>query len=260
MTIDHSSNLPDEQSSMNFKTLLLLLFGISAGITLAIIILPFWAPNMAASMLGQDPKVFWFLSRATAFVAMGLLWISMALGLAITNKLAHLWPGGPTAFAIHEYTSILGLALVLFHGLLLLGDHYIHLNLAQILLPFGSITFKPFWVGLGQSSLYLWALVAGSFYVRKAIGKKTWRLLHFATFIAYLAALVHGLMVGSDSSANWAITFYWFTGGSLLFLFIYRILVSLFPSPKLNFTPGDKPITSGITQQPEPVFDTTEDS
>ena len=37
---------------------------------------------------GVEPKAYWYLSRSSAIVAYILLWISMVLGLAITNKLA----------------------------------------------------------------------------------------------------------------------------------------------------------------------------
>ena len=100
----------------------------------AILLLPTWLPNMATSLTGTEPKVFWYLSRATAFVSLSILWLSMALGLGISNKMARLWPGAPAAFAIHEYVSLLGLAFALFHALILLGDHYINFTLAQFAL------------------------------------------------------------------------------------------------------------------------------
>ena len=55
--------------------------------------------GMSASLLGPEPKAYWYLARSTAFVAYGLLWLSMTLGLMMTNKMARLWPGGPAAFA-----------------------------------------------------------------------------------------------------------------------------------------------------------------
>src|SRR5919206_3851292 len=97
-----------------------------------------WLAGIQASLAGTDPKAFWYLSRATAFVGFGLLWLSMALGLSITNKLARLWPGGPAANDLHEYTSLLGLAFGCFHGLILLGDGYSNYSLAQLLLPFAT--------------------------------------------------------------------------------------------------------------------------
>ena len=151
----------------------------------------------------------------------------MALGLTITNKMARLWPGGLAAFAIHEYTSLLGLAFALFHGVVLLGDHYINYNLAQILVPFASRNYLPFWVGLGQVGFYAWGIITFTFYIRRWIGQKTWRFIHFGSYIMFFMALLHVLTAGGDSGALWAQWFYWLTGGSLIFLFIYRVLFSL---------------------------------
>ena len=160
------------------------------------------------------------------FVALGLLWVSMMLGVGITNKLARLWPGIPPAMAIHEYTSLLGLFFAGFHALILLGDQYSQYKLVQLLMPFGSVQYRPTWVGLGQLGFYAWFIIAVTFYIRKAIGKKTWRVIHYASFVCYLVAVIHGLVSGTDTAAIWAQDFYWITGGSLLFLLVYRILTS----------------------------------
>ena len=94
----------------------------------------------------------------------------MALGLAITNKLARAWPGGPTIAALHDYTSLLGLAFGCFHALILTGDRYTNYTLAQVLVPFASVNYRPLWVGLGQIGLYLMGIVGLSLYVRRWIG------------------------------------------------------------------------------------------
>src|SRR5947207_8775577 len=47
----------------------------------------------------------------TTLFRSGLAWLSMAYGVLISNKLARVWPGGPTAFALHEYTSLLAKAV-----------------------------------------------------------------------------------------------------------------------------------------------------
>jgi predicted ferric reductase len=222
-----------EESSINLQTLLSLLLAMTLGLLLAVLVLPRWMPSMAFSLSGDQPRAFWYLARASSFAAMTLLWISMALGLGISNKMARLWPGAPASFAIHEYVSLLGLAFVLFHALILLGDHYIGFTLAQLLMPFSTASYRPVWVGLGQISFYLWLIVTLSFYVRKGIGQKTWRALHYASFLMYLLGLFHGIFSGTDSGADWVQKYYWFSAGSLLFLLLYRILAStadkLFP-------------------------------
>lgn len=222
-----------EESSVNFQTFLSLLLAMSIGLLLAVLVLPRWMPNLGYSLSGESPRAFWYLARASAIASLSLLWISMALGLGISNKMARLWPGAPAAFAIHEYVNLLGLAFAIFHALILLGDRYIGFTFAQLLMPFSTVAYRPLWVGLGQVGFYVWLLVTLSFYVRKSIGQRTWRLVHYASFLMYMLGVSHAILSGTDSGTDWLQKYYWITAGSLIFLLIYRILAStadkLFP-------------------------------
>jgi predicted ferric reductase len=223
-----SPKLPVEnefnKSSVNIEFFLLVILAMILGLLFATLLLPAWLPKLATSLVGESPKAYWYLSRATAFVSLSILWLSMALGLGLSNKMARLWPGAPAAFAIHEYVSLLGLAFVLFHALILLGDHYIKFTVAQIFLPFSTLAYRPLWVGIGQVGFYVWLLVALSFYIRSRIGQKTWRVIHYLSFLMYSMGLLHGLFSGTDTSATWAQWYYWISGSSLMFLFIHRIV------------------------------------
>jgi predicted ferric reductase len=203
------------------------LLAVAAGTLLAVVVLPTWLPDLVATVNGEAPKVFWYLSRGSALVAYLLLWGSMAAGLAISNRMARLWPGGPAAVDLHQYLSLLGLAFGLFHALILTGDEYIQINVLRALLPFAVQSYKPVWVGIGQISFYVWFMVVGSFYVRKRIGTKSWRWIHYASFLAFALALAHGLVSGTDSAHPAAAGLYWLSGGSVLFLLYYRILVTV---------------------------------
>jgi predicted ferric reductase len=213
-----------QKPAVPWPVVLLGLVSVASGAVLAALLLPGWLPNLSASILGPDPKVFWYLSRGSAILALGLLWFSMAWGLLITNQLARLWPGGPAAFDLHQYSSVLGLGFSLFHALILLGDRYIGYSLAQIALPFASLSYRPLWVGLGQLGFYLSALLVGSFYVRRRIGQRSWRLIHYASFLMFILACAHGIASGTDSQATWVVSLNWFYAASLIFLLIYRIL------------------------------------
>jgi len=224
------------ESSVNLQSFVLFLLACLSGLLVAVLLLPTFLPNMAFSLSGDAPKAYWYLSRATAFVSLSLLWLSMALGLGITNKMARLWPGMPATFAMHEYVSLLGLAFALFHALVILGDRYINFTLLQILVPFSTLEYRPFWVGIGQIGFYIWVIVAGSFYIRPWIGQKSWRLLHYASFGLYLLGIMHGIFSGTDTSMNWAQNYYWFSFGSLIFLafmrFVGSLINTLFPVKK----------------------------
>jgi len=184
---------------------------------------PAWLTALMASLAGAQPMAYWYLSRASAIVGYFMLWGSMVLGLAITNKLARAWPGGPTFAALHEHTGWLGLVLSAFHGLILLGDSYIGYNLNQILIPFASDAYRPFWVGLGQISLYLMAFVVISFYLKRWISYRLWRTLHYLSFAVFALGLLHGLFAGTDSAGLSMLLVYWSSAVSVVGLIAYRI-------------------------------------
>jgi predicted ferric reductase len=218
--------------------IVLTLMAALTGTLFAVTRYPAMLPGLASSLLGAEPKAYWYLSRATALTAFFLLWISMAMGISITNRLAKVWPGGPTAFELHEFFSLLGIAFALFHGAILMGDHYIHYGLTQVLVPFTSQQYKPFWVGLGQLSFYIWGFVVLSFYLRKRINTRNWRLIHYATYLVFVLALVHSIVSGTDSGVSWTNIIYWTSFATLFFLLVYRILVSASGRQKRPATTG----------------------
>ena len=244
MTITQTKNKEGDESFFGLRPYLVGFVALVAASLIIIPLLPALISNFLYSFSGHAPKVYWYLSRSAGFVGLTVLWLAMALGLSITNKMARLWPGAPTAFAIHEYVSLLGLAFVAYHGLVLIGDHFVDFSLPRLLVPFSidwkignqligfslpqlaapfAAQSKPFWIGLGQVAFYVWIMAALSFYVRRWIGQKTWRLIHYANFATYIMGWLHGTFTGTDSTVPWVQWYYWISGGSLLVLLAYKI-------------------------------------
>lgn len=217
---------PSTSAMLVAVEVMLLVLAFLVGVAAALITQPLWQPNLSASLLSVEPKAFWYLSRSSAFVAYGLLWLSMVMGLLMTNKLARSWPGVAAAFDLHQHVSLLGLLFAAFHALILLGDQYIGYTVPQLLVPFASTAYRPLFVGLGQVGIYVMALVSVTFYMRRWIGKHAWRVIHFLSFAVFLMVLAHGLLSGTDSTAGWVQAMYWVTGGSVLFLTVYRVLLA----------------------------------
>ncbi|MDR3576510.1 MAG: hypothetical protein P4L50_21805 [Anaerolineaceae bacterium] len=211
------------------QDLLIIGLVLAAVLLFVINLLPQWMPALMSSASGSQPKIYWFLSRGSAIAAYWLLWLSVAMGVSISNKMARIWPGILPASEIHQFTGLLGLAFALFHGLILTGDAYINISIPQALIPFATQSYRPTWVGIGQVVFYVWALIVLSFYVRKHIGKKAWRALHFTGYLCFLGVMVHSLYSGTDATTNWSQYVYWFSGISLLPLVVYRVLTSQFP-------------------------------
>ncbi len=212
----------DYESAVSWQTALSFFLAATLGAALALWILPHWLPALFSDISAQ--KVYWHLARSSGVVAYLLLWLSTALGLLITNRMARIWPGGPTAFDIHQFGSLLAVAFTSFHALILLGDEYIGYTVAQILIPFAAAGYEPVATGLGQVAFYLTLLLIISFYVRTRIGRRAWRMIHYASFLVFILITLHGLIAGSDASTLWPL--YLASAGSILFLTIYRILIT----------------------------------
>lgn len=201
------------------------LIGIVLGAAAAVVVLPIWAPALAETLVGVAPKGYWYLSRGAALVAYTLLWLSLALGLSMTSKVSRAWPGGPTVFELHQFTSLWALAYAVFHAVILLGDRYMAYTPLQLALPFGSVNYETFAVGLGQLALYIMLPVTFTFYVRQRIGQRAWRLVHYASFAVYLLATAHGLQAGTDSRATPVVALYALSAATIFFLTTYRVLM-----------------------------------
>ena len=168
-------------------------------------------------------SAYWYMSRGAGLVSYVLLWATTAWGLLVSTKLVKGLVAAPFAAGLHEFLSLATLSFAAFHGLVLLGDRYINFSLIDVVYPFAA-TYRPGWVGLGQVGFYLTAALVLSFYVRKKVGPRTWRAVHFFTFPAYGLVLVHGITSGTDSSALPVQVMYLATGTAIVFLVYYRLL------------------------------------
>jgi|CXWL01.1.fsa_nt_gi hypothetical protein len=164
---------------------------------------------------------FWYLSRAAGFTAYGLLFVSVALGIMIGTRLTGRFSRGDV-FDIHRFTSVLALVFTLFHVYILLGDGYFNFNIWQLSLPFAS-PYLPWQTAAGVAGLYVLAVVVASSYLRRFIGYRAWRAIHFATFALFGVATLHGVTAGTDASAAWARLIYFSASLTTLALIVYRV-------------------------------------
>ncbi|MGQ9904934.1 MAG: hypothetical protein ACUVRU_11585 [Anaerolineae bacterium] len=148
--------------------------------------------------LNQDDKLAWHLVRSSGIVAYVLLLASTVWGLLMSSQFVKDWSPGPISMTLHNTASWLALLLSLVHGLLLLFDDYFTYTLADVLLPFTG-PYRPEVVGLGTLAFWIIAAVSVSFPLKKYIGHKAWKWLHYLSYVAFAMVSVHGLLAGTDS-------------------------------------------------------------
>lgn len=144
----------------------------------------------------------WLLARATGFAAYAALALDVIAGLLVSTK--NRWLPRGALVDLHGWLSPLALALVLGHALVLLADSYIRFDLLDVIVPFAS-RYRPAAVGLGILAAYAAIVVHASFALRRRIGTKRWRRLHYLSFVAFVAAALHAILAGSDAARAWAI-------------------------------------------------------
>ena len=111
---------------------------------------------------------FWYLSRAAGFTAYLLLFVSVALGIAIGTRLADRIAKRNVIFDLHRFTAVMALAFSLFHVYILLLDGFFNFNVWELSLPFLS-PYRAWQTAVGVFALYALALLILSFYVRRFI-------------------------------------------------------------------------------------------
>ena len=165
---------------------------------------------------------YWYLSRAAGFTAYLLLFVSVALGIAIGTRFAQRFARRNTIFDLHRFTTSLALAFTLFHVFVLLVDGYFNFTVWQLIVPFRS-PYRTWQTAVGVFALYTTALLIASFYVRRFIGYRAWRVIHFLTFALFAGATLHGITAGTDTTEAWAKLLYIATATATLGLIIYRV-------------------------------------
>jgi hypothetical protein len=136
--------------------------------------------GIGATGLAAGTTSFWYLSRATGFVAYLLLWGSVTWGLLLSTGTGRAWMRPPQLLDAHQFLSTAGAGFACFHSLVLMGDRYVSFPLRAVILPFGG-SYEPLLVAFGQIAAWLSLLLIASFHVRRHIGGRSWRRLHYAS-------------------------------------------------------------------------------
>jgi len=184
------------------------------------------ANALAATWETNRTMLPWVFERLFAFLAYFAVTGSVVYGLLLSTKLLDAIAHRPITFTLHQDLASIGLGLAAVHGMLLALDKSVPFTLAQIAVP-GMAPYAPIWVGAGQVAFYLMAIVIASFYLRRRIGQRAWRTLHYVTFLAFVGATVHGVLAGTDSGTPWAWWIYVSSMIAVVFLFVFRISLSL---------------------------------
>ena len=185
----------------------------------------------------HDPT-FWYLARASGITAYVFMTAAMIAGLVVKSRPFGTAVKPAAVIDVHRFVTTLALGGIVVHIVTLVLDSTIEIGLGAVLVP-GLSPYKPLWTGLGVLAAELTVLVIVSFPLRKRIGGKNWRRLHWATYAIFVLSTAHGLAAGTDSGQVWAIDMYLAAVGAVAFATVYRVLTRR-PKPVPKPTPQPK--------------------
>lgn len=168
-----------------------------------------------------DVFTMWNMIRFSGF--MGLFFITFSIAFGLMSNLPWLKSKKALNHFIHLSSSWGAVVSTVFHLALLFFDTYKPFTLKDLFVPFQA-SFSPFATGLGTLAFYMIMVVyLTSEYGMKKLKREVWKKIHWLTLPAWLFVIIHGVMVGTDVTAPWAIGFYLVCYFTIVFLFIFRI-------------------------------------
>jgi DMSO/TMAO reductase YedYZ heme-binding membrane subunit len=162
-----------------------------------------------------DPT-FWLLARASGMTAYALLTATVLAGLVHKSRVRNV-------LDLHRFLPTLAFGMLALHGVALVLDRTVHMPLAGLLVP-GASPYRPVAVALGVLACELMVVVAVSFSLRRRIGFRAWRRLHWLTYAVFLFATAHGIAAGTDSTRPWAQNVYLAAAAAVVFATAWRAL------------------------------------
>jgi len=170
----------------------------------------------------RDPT-FWILARASGLLAYVLLTSSVLAGIVLKARPFTRLKPALTA-DVHRFIALLGLGAIAAHGTALVLDQTVRISPVALVVP-GLVPYRPLWSALGVLAFELMTLVYVSFSLRRRIGARAWRRLHWLTYGVFGLATAHGLATGTDTSRPWALALYAAAIGGVLTAATWRALV-----------------------------------
>ena len=215
------------------------LFGIAVVLVLVVTLPAAVDALLNVAQVAPD-RLPWVATRLIGFLSYYAIAGSVIYGLLLSTKILDAIAHRPVSFALHQDLAAIGLGLAGVHAVLLGLDSKVPFSLFEIVVPFAA-PYRPLWVGMGQVALYLAAVVYASFHVRRQIGQRTWRLIHYVTFLSFAGATAHGILTGTDSGTAWAWWSYVVATAAVVFLTAYRVVVAVEARRVLTAEPGGAP-------------------
>ena len=162
------------------------------------------ARAVVAATAPAAPSPLWYATRGAGVALLLVLTATVVLGVGTSLRIGgRSIPRFVTAL-LHRNLGLLAVVLLALHIVTTVLDPFAHIGVRDALVPF-SASYRPLWLGMGTVAGELLVAIAVTSLLRRWIGRRIWRLVHWTAYVSWPVAVVHGLGTGSDAQAPWMI-------------------------------------------------------
>ena len=154
------------------------------------------------AVTGGEVPVLWVLARSSGLVAMGLLTLSVLLGIAAGARTSPSWWPRFVTQGLHRWTAATGVLLLVAHVGSVVLDPHAAIDVVDVVVPFDA-DYRSLWTGLGTVAVDLLLLVVVTSLLRSRLRPRLWRALHLCAYAAWALAVAHGVGAGTDAGDRW---------------------------------------------------------
>jgi len=190
--------------------------------------------NVLASS-GVNLPWMWLVSRGSGLVLLLLLTAVVVLGVSTRLGSSPRASDRLAVAELHRTLALFAVAFLVLHVVTAIMDPYVTIGWWATVLPFAS-HYRPAALGLGTLAVDLGAAVTLTSLVRRRLGFRLWRAVHWLAYLAWPLAFVHTLTAGTDMHIWWVAAVVWGSAAVVAIAVVARFLV---PNPASVRTSDD---------------------
>jgi DMSO/TMAO reductase YedYZ heme-binding membrane subunit len=153
-----------------------------------------------------DPRVWWWVARASGIVAWAFVAAAVVWGLLASTRLVRRRGAPAWILDLHRYLGTLTIVFLIVHVGSIWLDSFVPFTPRQLFVPFAS-TWRPHAVAWGIFATYLLVAIQITSWAMRRLPRKLWHRVHVLSIPMLVLATVHGFLGGTDRSnraVQWA--------------------------------------------------------
>jgi sulfoxide reductase heme-binding subunit YedZ len=181
---------------------------------------------MSAAAAAAGSQGLWFVSRASGLSLLVLLSVVVVLGVATRlGSAPRRWPRFIFA-EVHRTLALFLVAFLVLHVVTAILDPFVSIGWPATVLPFLS-GYRRLAIGLGTLAVDLGGAVLVTSLVRRRLGFRAWRVVHWLAYLAWPAAFVHSLTAGTDLGIWWVALIEWACAAAVATAVLARLMAAV---------------------------------